>query len=104
MPQPERRGGAPTPESEPLPSYSRAARFAGEEPSGQAYFAAQEVLYTASETLELSAYRFQLERVYHVAVLGDPPPGEIDAQLAAILSTGEQAVLPEEVSKILNRR
>ncbi len=39
-----------------------------------AYFAAQEAIFADVGDVDLSAYRFQLNRVYHVAVLGDPPP------------------------------
>jgi hypothetical protein len=70
MPHPERRpGGEPNPEREALPRYGRAARFPGEEAAGAAYFAAQEVIYGARENLDLSAYRFELNRVSHVAAL-----------------------------------
>jgi hypothetical protein len=75
MPHPERRPeGPPDPERETFPRYAHAARFPDERSAGAAYFGAQEVLFAGPETLELSAYRFLLDRVPHVAVLGDPPP------------------------------
>ena len=110
MPQPERRPGGPrppeggpSPEAE-LPRYHQAARFAGEEPAGVAYFAAQEAVAAHAGDVDLSAYRFQLNRVYHVAVLGDPPPTALHDELRAILASGEPAQLPEDVLKLLNAR
>ncbi len=105
MPQPERRsGGTPGPEGEGLPRYHLAARFASEGPAGAAYFAAQEAIYDHAGDVDLSAYRFQLNRVYHVAVLGDPPPTALHDALRAILWTGEPATVPEDVLKLLNAR
>ncbi len=110
MPQPERRPGGPRPpEGRPspegeLPRYHQAARFPGEEPAGVAYFAAQEAVAAHAGDVDLSAYRFQLNAVYHVAVLGDPPPTALHDELRAILSAGEPAQLPEDVLKLLNAR
>ena len=110
MPQPERRPGGPRPpEGGPspggrLPRYHQAARFAGEEPAGVAYVAAQEALFAHAGDVDLSAYRFQLNPVYHVVVLGDPPPTELHDALRAILATGEPATVPEDVLKLLNAR
>ena len=92
MPRSERGpDGGPSPEGEDLPRYHQAARFAGEEPACLAYFAAQEAIYTHAGEIDLSAYRFQLNRVYHVAVLGNPPPTELHDRLRAILAAGDQA-------------
>src|SRR5215217_895888 len=102
MPQPERRGGAPTPERA-LPAYHQAAHFPGEEPAGAAYQKAQETIF-ANEGCELSTYRFHMDRVWHVAVLGDPPPQQLDATLREILAAGEPAALPPEVLQQLNDR
>ncbi len=110
MPQSERRpGGPPPPEGGPspesgLPRYHQAARFSDEEPAGVAYFAAQETVFAHAGDVALSAYRFQLNAVYHVAVLGDPPPTALHDELRAILSAGEPAQLPEDVLKLLNAR
>ena len=69
-----------------------------------AYVAAQEALYAHAGEVDLSAYRFRLDRVYHVAVLGDPPPTELHDQLRTVLSLGEAATVPEDVLKLLNAR
>ena len=107
MPSPEQQpGGQPEqptrPEQEVTP-YSRAARFANERVAGQAYFAVQDAIFTA-EACDLSAYRLQLNRVSHVAVLGQPPPEELDQTIAALLAAGETTALPAEVVKLLAQR
>src|SRR6266508_4225614 len=108
MPSPEHGGGPPRPdqpqqpEPEPVP-YHRVARFAGERPAGDAYFAAQDALFAAPD-VDLSVYRFQLDRRYHVAVLGDPPPADLDQTLTDILAVGEPADLPAAVLQQLAAR
>ena len=106
MASPERGPGGPeepvSREHEPVP-YHRAARFAGEQPAGRAYFAAQRVIFNGPPN-DLSAYRFQLNSVYHVAVLGQPPPADFDEQLREILASGEPATLPPEVLAALTER
>ena len=94
MPQPERRPGEPNPEREGLPRYHLAARFDGEEAAGQAYFAAQEVIYSGPEELELSVYRLMLNLVYHVAAVGNPPPQEVDQRLGDVFRAGEPPSSP----------
>ena len=107
MPSPEHQPGGQReqplqPEQEPVPYY-RAARFANERAAGQAYFAVQNAIFTAAEC-DLSAYRLQLNRVSHVAVLGQPPPEELDQTLAALLAAGEATALPAEAVKLLVQR
>ena len=111
MPQPERRPGGPrppeggSPSSEAaLPRYHQAARFVGDDPAGVAYAAAQEAIFAHAGEVDLSAYRFLLDRVVHVLVLGEPPPTALHDELRAILATGEPATIPEDVLKLLNAR
>ena len=99
---PERPDHHPAREHEPAP-YHRVSHFAGEQPAGHAYFAAQRAIFEGPPN-DLSTYRFQLDRVYHVAVLGQPPPPELDATLAAILAAGEPATLPTPVLRQLAER
>ena len=99
MPSPEQPH---RPETEPVP-YHRTARFADEQHAGTAYGAAQRAIFDGPAN-DLSAYRFQLNTVNHVTVLGAPPPADLDAQLAEILSTGEPATLPPEVLAALAER
>ena len=94
--QPQRHEAAPVP-------YHRTARFADEPSAGAAYGAAQHALFEGPPN-DLSAYRFQLNRIYHVAVLGQVPPAELDEQLTAILASGEPAALPTEVLRALSER
>ena len=111
MPQPERRpggprppeGGSPSPEAG-LPRYHQGARFPGEEPAGAAYFAAQEAISAHAGDVDLSAYRFLLDRVAHGLVLGEPPPTELHDRLRGILGTGEPAQLPEDLLKLFTAR
>ena len=96
----ERSGESST--SEP-PPYYRAARFSGEKPAGRAYNQAQETIFTAPDC-ELSAYRFHLDRVWHVAVVGEQPPQELERQLEKILSRGQPTTLPELLLRTLEQR
>ena len=107
MPSPERGPGGPPEhprrqEDEPVP-YHRTARFADEPIAGRAYAAAQRAIFDGPPN-DVSAYRFQLNRVYHVTVLGQPPPPELDDQLVQLLSSGEPATLPAEVLEALAER
>lgn len=93
----------PSSEHESQPQYLQVARFSGEKPAGRAYRQAEELLFRSPDS-ELSAYRFHLSRVWHVAVLGDQPPEELDKRLQRILSRGEPTSLPEEILAELQRR
>lgn len=105
MPHPERRpGGEPSPEQRELPRYHQASRFPGEAPAGEAYVAAEETIAAHAGDVDLSAYRFQLNQINHVAILGEPPPTELHDALRAILATGEPATIPEPVLQQLNAR
>jgi hypothetical protein len=111
MPQPERRPGGPrppergtpSPESE-LPRYHHAARFASEELAEVTYFAAQDVVLTHAGDVDLSAFRFQLNRVDHVVIVGEPLPPDLHDALRSVLTAGEPAVVPEDVLRLLNAR
>ena len=107
MPSPEHGPSGPTdqprrPEHGPAP-YHRTVRFADEPTAGRAYRAAERAIFTGPPN-DLSAYRFQLNTIYHVAVLGEPPPAALDAQLTAILARGEPATLPHAVLAALAER
>jgi hypothetical protein len=88
---------------QPLPRYCRAARFRSHDAAGAAYQRAQATLYAHLEC-DLSTYRFVLDGVSHVAVLGDQPPSELDQQLKTILSAGEATALPDDVFAALAQR
>ena len=88
MPSRERYGGEQPPQEEP-PSqqeaepYFRASRFTRERLAKRAYFRAQETIRNATDC-ELSVYRFLLNRISHVAVVGERPAEELDRRLGKI--------------------
>jgi hypothetical protein len=108
MAEPERGQGPPDPEPHPVPEqeprpYYRASRFAGERPAGEAYVAAQQILYEGPPT-DLSVYRLQFQQRWHVAALGMLPPAPVLRAIEAILDQGEPAELPAEVWQTLDAR
>ncbi len=100
MSPPERPEGEPLPTQEP---YYRAARFASEADAGQPYFKAQDVIFRDPAN-DLSAYRLQLDQIWHVCVLGEQPPRPLDRRLRRILAAGEAVTLPEQVLQMLLER
>lgn len=103
------RGGPGTPNEPPAPNqeptpYRRAARLAGEQPAGEAYFGVQRVLHDATEPTDLSAYRLQLDRLWHVAAVGVVPPAVVLTAIEEILARGEPADLPDDVWQTLTDR
>src|SRR5688572_24467752 len=92
------------PEPEQEPPWYRAARYTGEAPAGRAYFQAQETIFSAE--CDLSAYRFLLEDIYHVAVLGGiPTEVALQQQIETILyAEGTPTQLPDDVLHPLNER
>lgn len=108
MPSLERGGPPGRPEEsdhrefEPVP-YHRVARFGDEQVASRAYRHAQDAVFQGPPS-DLSVYRFLLDQVSHVAVLGELPPTDLDAQLTAILAAGEPATLPHEVLSALAQR
>jgi hypothetical protein len=106
MPSPE---GEPSPqppegkpEQEPAPYY-QAARFRNEGPARRAYFQAQDILFNTPDS-DLSAYRFLLRQIWHVAVLGEPPPEDLAKKLETTLARGEPTELPSDILKLLTER
>lgn len=93
---------SPTPENQPTP-YVNVTRFSGEKPAGRAYRRAQDLLFRTPDC-ELSAFRFHLNRIWHVAVLGDQPSEDLDRQLRLILSHGQPISLLEQVLAQLQQR
>jgi hypothetical protein len=97
MPSPEQPADA-----DPPSPYFQAARFSGERPAGRAYARAQDLIY--QEPCDLSAYRFLLDRSWHVAVLGEPPPAALERSLRRILAWGESTTLPDDILQQLWQR
>jgi len=71
-----------------------------------AYFAIQDLLFKAKDEVDLSAYRFQLETLWNVAILGVLPPEKIKNQTHTILEQkqGVFIQLPEDVLDFLKDR
>lgn len=90
-------------DSEPQ-GYLRVARFSHEQPAGRTYFRIQQALFRTGHDNDVSAFRFRLNQVWHVAVLGDPPPTPLAKRLEALLSAGEPATLPEQILDSLKQR
>jgi hypothetical protein len=86
---------------EPTP-YHRAATFSGEKEAGAVYFRLQRLIDTPDA--DLSAYRFQVQGVWHVAVVGDAPGKELADELEKWLSSGEAVELPGDALEFLFRR
>jgi hypothetical protein len=83
--------------------YYQAARFPAEADAGQAYFKAQDALLHGPAN-NLSTYRLQLNSVWQVAMVGEPPPIRLDTQLRRILAAGDPTALPPDVLKLLLER
>jgi hypothetical protein len=92
----------PTPETD-LPTYHRAARYQNERPSLKAYTKAQELI-RQREDVDLPSYCIIFHKQWHVTVLGEVPPAEIDQRVQSILATGQRTTLPDLVLKTLNHR
>lgn len=102
MPTPERPPGQ-NPERE-RNSYHRAARFPNERFAGLAYFQAQEIIFRHQSDCDLSVFRLLLNRNWHVAVLGDPPPPDLARRLDSIFADAEPVCLPSDILRALQIR
>lgn len=99
---PKHHDESPNPEEE-TSGYWRAARFKGEKDAGRSYQACQHLI--REPDVDLSAFRFQLNKVWHVAVLGPtPPPEEIAQEVEELLSPGEPTALPPDILNMLLAR
>src|SRR5947209_7993483 len=86
----------------PEAPYCRVASFIDD---GVASFArrwAQEVIDAAGS--QLAAFSFPLCSYPHVAIVGVPPPEDLDHCLEGVLSLGEPATIPEQFIEDLERR
>lgn len=96
------QGAEKQPEREQERLYYQAARFTQEQQARAIYVTLQDTIY--QEPCDLSAYRFLLEDIAHIAVLGSQPSAELDERLQAMLAVGEPASLPPDVLQILDAR
>ena len=96
-----------SPEDQPAstdvrPRYLQIVRFPTEQSAGRAYFQAQDAIFHSPHS-DLSVYRLQLHEIYHVTILGDPPPRRLDRTLRSILIAGQPAELPDDILRELIR-
>ena len=84
--------------------YLRAARFSGEESAGTTYFHLQELIGRVAGDVDLSVYRFIRNDIWHVAVVGDRPPGQLRQEIAASLAAGESIRLDKKTRRWLRQR
>lgn len=97
---PERPRGEPPKEDER--PYYRAVRFPGEKAARRAYFATQETIFATD--WNMSTYRLILGGIWHVAVMGDQPPEELERKLMRALRHGDPVQLPYDVLRPLQQR
>jgi len=96
MPSPEHGQAGGNPDHVHLGErYDLVTRFPTEWLARQAYFRSQETVFCAP--CDLSVFRFLLNHVSHVAVIGVPPPEELDQQLRRILRAGALSALPGDI-------
>ena len=100
---PERPGGGHE-QDQPDRPYYRAVRFTREGEARRAYFAAQEFICTDESSSELSTYRFLLNSVWHVGVLGERPDDAAEQQLQRMLRGGLPTELPDDILDALAER
>ncbi len=82
--------------------YYRAARFNGEQSAGTAYFQLRDFIFAPE--CDLSAYRFLRNDVWHVAVVGESPPGQLRQEIEAALAAGESVKLDRQTRQWLLQR
>lgn len=97
MKESERSDGDKEREGEP---YARAARFPDRRSAGRSYNRLQRSIRESDA--ELSAFRFQLSNVWHVAAVGPlQPTAPLAKRIESILSRGEAVELPPAVVSLL---
>jgi hypothetical protein len=86
-------------------TYCLAARFPNEKKAGATYFPLQQMIFEAKNDCDLSVYRFKLENVWHVVVLGEQPPQELHQRIEAKLTAGTLVRLRQDaLDYLLERR
>ena len=104
MPSPEQPGhhrSNEQRETEPT-AYYRVAKYRNEPLAGRAYFRAQHIIYETQA--DLSVFRFQLSQIYHVALIGEEPPPELNRRIERLLSGGETVQLDANILDMLRQR
>ena len=97
----ERPHGPDHAAQEPVP-YFQVARFRRERTAQRTYTGIQDVLFHSE--CDLSTYRFLLDQIAHVAVLGTRPAETLVRVIERTLAAGERTKVPEEIQALLERR
>jgi len=106
---PENRGSQdnrernPHKENEPHQDYYQASRYNEQQVALDTYEQLQDLLLNSPD-VDLSTYRFLVNQVSFVAVLGKQPPDEIETEVIGFLSAGERIELPDTILKALRDR
>jgi hypothetical protein len=82
--------------------YCLAAKFSSERSAGHVYFQVQRLINNPDA--DLSAYRLQLQGVWHVAIVGDTPDKELVEELEKGMADGELVELPSDALDFLRQR
>jgi hypothetical protein len=82
--------------------YCQAAKFSSERAAGRVYFQVQKLI--DNPEADLSAYRLQLQGVWHVAVVGDSPGKELAEELEKVMAAGEPVELTSDALDFLIQR
>src|SRR5690349_10415605 len=101
MPSPERPGGPPNNHLPPIP-YFEVRRFNNERRALTTYNQLQDTLL--EHACDLSTYRFLLNQISHVAVLGDRPAETLVQIVERLLGVGTPTTIPPEVRTALEQR
>ena len=78
------------------PAYYLAARFPNKKAAGIVYNAVQELIYRDADC-DLSAYRLQLDTMWHVVVVGEKPSDSLHVAIEAQLTNGTLVTLDPDV-------
>src|SRR2546430_165662 len=101
MPSPERPGGPQPTNQQPVP-YFQVARFQSERTALSTYNQLQDVLL--HNECDLSTYRFLLQQISHVVVLGSRPAETLVETVEQLLARGKVTTVPPEVRTALEQR
>src|SRR5580704_19461569 len=98
MPSPEGSRGPDHSAQQPVP-YFQVARFRRERTAQRTYTSIQDVLF--GNECDLSTYRFLLDQIAHVAVLGTRPAETLVQVIERLLTAGERTTVPEDIQALL---
>lgn len=90
-------------QSQIKPPFCRAARFNSGAESRESYLIAEHAI--AGAMADISVYRLQIRRIWHVAAISDiMPPADLQQSIEDAINMGKRAELPIEVLTLLLNR